>query len=463
MNKELEGINNQEAALLAEREYATDERKAQIDAELDALHELREEVVSLGQDYARYSEETAKQAASDALINSLQEQIDAGTATKEVFEDMAAELDRLKGDKLKQLTTSLTDLGDLSGKDLSDAIDLSSGKAVVNYDKLVGLEEELVNKILEEADAYNAVLEQQDALAEAERERQIDIQNQAIAAMQARLDAEYEATQKSLDKRRDLYNKYFDELDAEAETEDYENDRQALLNKIASLSTATDSDSLAKLKEAQEALADLDDEQLQSERDMRREAVEESFDQQGEQLDAAYESAMSDVQGMWEEFCTMAGEDQLALFQQYGEGFQEVTDLQKQMAMETLDATMEAIASYGFVGVTPTPKPAYAEGGLVDFTGPAWVDGSKTKPEAFLDPEDTNNIGMLAQGLRAMVNNIFNPQEEAKTVDDVSTLNIEEFNINVGLAGNMIETGRDVADGFMKAIRELGININKKS
>jgi hypothetical protein len=171
---------------------------------------------------------------------------------------------------------------------------------------------------------------------------------------------------------------------------------------------------------------------------------------------------MSDVQGMWEEFCTMAGEDQLALFQQYGEGFQEVTDLQKQMAMETLDATMEAIASYGFVGVTPTPKPAYAEGGLVDFTGPAWVDGSKTKPEAFLDPEDTNNIGMLAQGLRAMVNNIFNPQEEAKTVDDVSTLNIEEFNINVGLAGNMIETGRDVADGFMKAIRELGININKK-
>lgn len=462
MNKELEGINNQEAALLAEREYATDERKAQIDAELDALHELREEVVSLGQDYARYSEETAKQAASDALINSLQEQIDAGTATKKVFEDMAAELDRLKGDKLKQLTTSLTDLGDLSGKDLSDAIDLSSGKAVVNYDKLVGLEEELVNKILEEADAYNAVLEQQDALAEAERERQIDIQNQAIAAMQARLDAEYEATQKSLDKRRDLYNKYFDELDAEAETEDYENDRQALLNKIASLSTATDSDSLAKLKEAQEALADLDDEKLSSDREMRREAVEGSFDQQGEQLDVAYESAMSDVQGMWEEFCTMAGEDQLALFQQYGEGFQEVTDLQKQMAMETLDATMEAIASYGFVGVTPTPKPAYAEGGLVDFTGPAWVDGSKTKPEAFLDPEDTANIGALAQGLRAMVNNIFSPKEEAKSVEDVSTLNIEEFNINVGLAGNMIETGRDVADGFMKAIRELGININKK-
>ena len=33
--------------------------------------------------------------------------------------------------------------------------------------------------------------------------------------------------------------------------------------------------------------------------------------------------------------------------------------------------------------------PAFKQGGLVDFTGPAWVDGSKSKPEAFLSAEDT--------------------------------------------------------------------------
>ena len=38
---------------------------------------------------------------------------------------------------------------------------------------------------------------------------------------------------------------------------------------------------------------------------------------------------------------------------------------------------------------------AYAQGGMVDYTGPAWVDGSKSKPEAFLDPEDTQNIAEL--------------------------------------------------------------------
>lgn len=31
----------------------------------------------------------------------------------------------------------------------------------------------------------------------------------------------------------------------------------------------------------------------------------------------------------------------------------------------------------------------YADGGLVDYTGPAWVDGTKSKPEAFLSAEDT--------------------------------------------------------------------------
>ena len=39
----------------------------------------------------------------------------------------------------------------------------------------------------------------------------------------------------------------------------------------------------------------------------------------------------------------------------------------------------------------------YAQGGLVDFTGPAWVDGTPGRPEAFLSPEDTENIGNAAK------------------------------------------------------------------
>lgn len=39
----------------------------------------------------------------------------------------------------------------------------------------------------------------------------------------------------------------------------------------------------------------------------------------------------------------------------------------------------------------------YAKGGLVDYTGPAWVDGTKNKPEAFLSAADTERIGNAAR------------------------------------------------------------------
>lgn len=38
---------------------------------------------------------------------------------------------------------------------------------------------------------------------------------------------------------------------------------------------------------------------------------------------------------------------------------------------------------------------AYKLGGLADFTGPAWLDGSKSKPEMVLNPQDTKNFIIL--------------------------------------------------------------------
>ena len=47
-------------------------------------------------------------------------------------------------------------------------------------------------------------------------------------------------------------------------------------------------------------------------------------------------------------------------------------------------------------------KRVYATGGLVDYTGPAWVDGTKTRPEAFLNPKQTDIIGRLAAALQGI-------------------------------------------------------------
>lgn len=48
----------------------------------------------------------------------------------------------------------------------------------------------------------------------------------------------------------------------------------------------------------------------------------------------------------------------------------------------------------------------YATGGYVDYTGPAWVDGSPTKPEAILSAKDTQNFIQLKQLIATMMDRI---------------------------------------------------------
>ena len=63
----------------------------------------------------------------------------------------------------------------------------------------------------------------------------------------------------------------------------------------------------------------------------------------------------------------------------------------------------DAVPGYdNFVAAMRANYPAYKEGGIVSHTGLAWVDGTKTKPEAFLDADDTQNISNLTSMLSRM-------------------------------------------------------------
>lgn len=76
----------------------------------------------------------------------------------------------------------------------------------------------------------------------------------------------------------------------------------------------------------------------------------------------------------------------------------------------------------------------YATGGIVDYTGPAWVDGTKSRPEAFLSAADTDNIAKL----RDILTKVFN-SNGASTNSDSSIQNTGdtyyEFHIKVDELG----------------------------
>ena len=59
-------------------------------------------------------------------------------------------------------------------------------------------------------------------------------------------------------------------------------------------------------------------------------------------------------------------------------------------------ARIEAPTARGFLQLgLPDPSKTYKKGGLADFTGPAWLDGTKSHPELVLNAQDTKNFIQL--------------------------------------------------------------------
>lgn len=103
---------------------------------------------------------------------------------------------------------------------------------------------------------------------------------------------------------------------------------------------------------------------------------------------------------------------------------------------------------------------AYASGGYVDYTGPAWVDGNKTHPEAFLSAYQTEQIGALAKSL------------DPSTVNNATTnSNVTFGSINFNVASmSSAADGKKALDIFVQGANDMmakkgigtKLNINMK-
>jgi hypothetical protein len=90
----------------------------------------------------------------------------------------------------------------------------------------------------------------------------------------------------------------------------------------------------------------------------------------------------------------------------------------------------------------------YADGGLVNYTGPAWVDGTQNKPEAFLNAEDTKRIGQAAELLANLP--IFNNTSNA---NNTVSATYGDTNVSVNITVESIANDYDV-DRMMKRVEE---------
>ena len=132
---------------------------------------------------------------------------------------------------------------------------------------------------------------------------------------------------------------------------------------------------------------------------------------------------------------------------------------------------------------------AYKQGGLIDFTGPAWVDGSKSKPESILSAEQTKTLQDFAHKLTSNTSGInafnsINFEELYKMRDAIDEMRIAVdklydnpnssdtnnmgitienvvLNMNVSKIANDYDAaraGQKVLDEFVRVARKNGVN-----
>ena len=99
----------------------------------------------------------------------------------------------------------------------------------------------------------------------------------------------------------------------------------------------------------------------------------------------------------------------------------------------------------------------YATGGLVDYTGPAWVDGTKSKPEAFLNANQTSLIGSFAKSLERL-----SGTTSGSTFQGIGDCTID---ITIGSIGKDYDIDQAIAkvkDEIVRSTEYRNVNILKR-
>lgn len=87
-------------------------------------------------------------------------------------------------------------------------------------------------------------------------------------------------------------------------------------------------------------------------------------------------------------------------------------------------ATGKGVTHYAFIKEGASYFKKYKTGGLADYTGPAWLDGTKSKPELVLNQKETQNFLQLKDVLSSFMNQksnmVDNSSSNGDTIYDIS-------------------------------------------
>ena len=137
----------------------------------------------------------------------------------------------------------------------------------------------------------------------------------------------------------------------------------------------------------------------------------------------------------------------------------------KEEAEKAYKKAKNRFASYltmgGKVLMDRSPYPFYKKGGLADFTGPAWLDGTKSNPERILSPRQTKLFESMVSSLERTANNsnINSTLGSSYNIGDINTtIKVDKFDSQTDIN----RLAMQVEDKIVKDIRNrVSISITK--
>ena len=283
--------------------------------------------------------------------------------------------------------------GDLTNEDgsLTEGGRATVGLHGLNYDLLMQAAEEYAME-----SAKVAALLERDPMNQELIDRRaelIELQQEAILAAQDEKEAIKDLVQEGIDGQlnamQELIDKYKDALDSAKDLYDYQN----------RVSDATKE--IGKLQKQIIAYAEDDSEETKAQIQKLKVDLEEA---QKELTETEYDQFIADQKKLLDELYT---------------GYETVLNtrldnidnliLSSKNELSSIGSLLGGIYNsvnalindpYGVIGTRTIPR--YASGGLNKKTGLAWLDGTKMKPEAVLNAEDTENFLALRDALQAM-------------------------------------------------------------
>lgn len=394
----------------------------------NALEGLNEELEYLDINSAEYLD--ALRERNDLITTTLKDGADRLVKIKEETDDTL---------RVKSEDENYGWLLQYTGGDdsLSELVKFENGVAQINYEILnsLNLTEEQRNAML----AYiSTSISHLNELAEEEKDINDQRREDAEALAQSMIDSEakvLEAQIESLEKRKEAYEEYFDKIDALEEEEERTATMNDIAKQLSALAGGSDAATNSLRKDLMSQMDDLRKEEEEARKEAAREALIESIDDQientNEKLDTLNDSINKVVQ---------------AILATSANGVKVTTDGNGRVQLE-LDGKIW--------------KP-YANGGLVDYTGPAMVHGSPQSPEAFLSAQDTKNMQMLFAALNEVMakSTVVNASSD---INNISSVIVENINITTNELNNDQDfktAGQIFAEEFGKAIKQRGLNIN---